>query len=129
MLHRNQSEVGVMAHIQVQFTLDDPVRADAIVEQLLVDRLAACGQRVGPVLSRYWWEGSLVRAEEWLVLIKTRGDLAAATVEAIVAAHPYDTPEVVVLPIALGSPGYLSWIDRVTAAPATIGQAEETEEP
>ncbi len=117
-----------MSHVQIQFTIDDPDRADGIVEQLLEDRLVACGQRLGPVVSRYWWEGALAGAEEWLVLVKTRGDLAATVTEAIMAAHPYDTPEVVVVGVAAGSVRYLSWIDGVTAAAGTIGQAEETEE-
>lgn len=118
-----------MSHVQIQFTIDDPARADGIVEQLLEDRLVACGQRLGPVVSRYWWEGALERAEEWLVLVKTRGDLASAVTDAIVAAHPYDNPEVVVVALAAGSTRYLSWIDGVTGMAGTIGQAEETEEP
>jgi periplasmic divalent cation tolerance protein len=118
-----------VAHVQIQFTLDDPEGADAIVEQLLLDRLAACGQRLGPVVSRYWWDGSLVRTEEWLVLVKTRAELAGVAMDAIVAAHPYDTPEVVVLPLAAGSPDYLAWIDSVTAPAATIGPSEKMEEP
>ena len=117
-----------MSHVQIQFTDDDPGRADAIIEQLLVERLAACGQRLGPVVSRYWWEGILERAEEWLVLVKTRGDLASAVTDAVVGAHPYDTPEVVVLNLAAGSPGYLSWIDSVTVPAGTIGQADDPEE-
>ncbi len=117
-----------MSHVQIQFTIDDPDRADGIIEQLLVERLAACGQRIGPVVSRYWWEGALERAEEWLVLVKTRGDLATAVIDAVVAAHPYDIPEVVVLAVTAGSPGYLRWIDGVTAVAGTIGQAGETEE-
>ena len=117
-----------MSHVQIQFTVDDPGRADEIIEQLLVERLAACGQRIGPIVSRYWWGGAMERAEEWLVLVKTRGDLASAVMEAVVEAHPYDTPETVVLPITAGSPGYLSWIDSVTDPAGTIGEAEETEE-
>jgi len=117
-----------MSHVQIQFTIDDPGRADGIIEQLLGDRLAACGQRIGPIVSRYWWDGTMERAEEWLVLVKTRADLATAVIDAVVAAHPYDTPEAVVLPVTGGSPGYLSWIDSVTAVAGTIGQAEETEE-
>jgi periplasmic divalent cation tolerance protein len=117
-----------MSHVQIQFTIDDPVRADGIIEQLLAARLAACGQRLGPVISRYWWEGALERAEEWLVLVKTRGDLAELAMDAVVAAHPYATPEVVVLALAAGSPGYLSWIDSVTVRAGTIGQADDPEE-
>jgi periplasmic divalent cation tolerance protein len=117
-----------MSHVQIQFTIDDPGRADGIIGQLLGDRLAACAQRIGPIVSRYWWEGTVEQAEEWLVLVKTRAELATSVIDAVVAAHPYDTPEVVVLPVTGGSPGYLSWIDGVTAVAGTIGQAEETEE-
>jgi len=117
-----------VAHVQIQFTIDDPDRADRIIEQLLGDRLVACGQRTGPVVSRYWWQGSVERAEEWLVLLKTRSELGADVIDAVVAAHPYETSEVVVLDLVAGSPGYLSWIDQVTAATGTIGPSSETEE-
>lgn len=116
--------------MQVQFTIDDPDRADAIIEELLVARWVACGQRIGPVVSRYWWQGSLVRAEEWLVLLKTRADLEVPVIRAVVAAHPYQTPEVVGLGLQGGAPGYLAWIDQVTGPAGTIGpNGEETEEP
>jgi periplasmic divalent cation tolerance protein len=100
-----------------------------MVDRLLADRLVACGQRVGPVVSRYWWRGERVVADEWLVLLKTRAELAPSVVEAVVAAHPYDTPEVVVVDLVSGAPGYLAWIDEVTGAAGTIGRSGETEEP
>ena len=117
-----------MSHVQIQFAIDDPVRADQIIEQLLVDRVVACGQRTGPVVSRYWWQGSLERAEEWLVLVKTRTELGPAVIEAVTAAHPYETPEVVVVDLAGGSPSYLEWIDQVTAPAGTITRTGRTEE-
>jgi periplasmic divalent cation tolerance protein len=104
-----------LGHVQVQFAIDDPERADAIVGSLLDRRLVACGQRLGPVRSRYWWEGSLEQNDEWLVLLKTRSEVASAVVDAVVADHPYETPEVVVVAIDGGHPGYLGWIDAVTA--------------
>ncbi len=116
-----------MPHVQIQFAIDDPVRADQIIEHLLVDRVVACGQRAGPVVSRYWWDGSLERAEEWLVLLKTRAELSPAVIAAVTAAHPYDTPEVVAVDLT-GAAGYLAWIDRVTVPAGTIGRAGETEE-
>jgi hypothetical protein len=36
-----------MTHVQIQFAIDDPQRADDIVEALLAARLVACGQRTG----------------------------------------------------------------------------------
>ena len=115
--------------MQVQFAVDDPGWADRMVDALLSDRLVACGQRFGPVVSRYRWQGELARADEWLVLLKTRAGLAPAVVEAVVAAHPYETPEVVVVDLVSGAPGYLAWIDEVTGPAATIGLTGETEEP
>jgi periplasmic divalent cation tolerance protein len=103
--------------VQVHFTIDDAAAADAIVEALLRNRLVACGQRSGPIVSRYWWNGELERAEEWSVNLKTTAELADAVVDAIVAAHPYETPEVVVTEVIGGAAGYLSWIDEVTEAP------------
>jgi periplasmic divalent cation tolerance protein len=105
-----------MSYVQVQFAIDDPEIADAIVESLLSRHLVACGQRSAPMISRYWWMGRLERAEEWLVLLKTRADLASPVIDAIVAAHPYETPEVIAVTIADGAHHYLQWIDEVTAA-------------
>ena len=63
---------GAVDCVQVQFAIDDAEKADEIVAFLLDRHLVACGQRIGPMVSRYWWEGSLEQAEEWLVLLKTR---------------------------------------------------------
>ncbi len=114
--------------MQIQFAIDDEDRADRIIGQLLADRMVACGQRVGPVASRYWWQGSLERSEEWLVLLKTSRRLGPAVIEAVVAAHPYETPEVVVVTLSGGAPGYLAWIDEVTGPAATIGPTAAMEE-
>ena len=103
-----------MPHVQIQFAIDDADQADAIVEVLLAERLVACGQRTGPVVSHYWWQGSREHAEEWLVLLKTRSELAPQVVDAIRSRHPYDTPEVVVLELVGGAPDYFEWIDDVT---------------
>ena len=41
------------SYVQIQFALDDPARADAIVASLLAEHLVACGQRTAPVISQY----------------------------------------------------------------------------
>jgi periplasmic divalent cation tolerance protein len=105
-----------MSHVQIQFAIDDAARGDSIVESLLAVHLVACGQRTGPMTSRYWWGGSVEQAEEWLVILKTRSELASRVIHAVVSSHPYEVPEVVVVPILDGSPAYLAWIDEVTSA-------------
>lgn len=102
-----------MAYRQVQFAIDDAANADRIVERLLARRLVACGQRLGPIKSRYRWNGAEEVAEEWLVLLKTRDERVEATVEAILELHPYEVPEVVVVPIT-ASDAYGHWIDEET---------------
>jgi periplasmic divalent cation tolerance protein len=116
--------------VQVQFTIDDPVVADDIVDALLTGRLVACGQRSGPLVSRYWWEGALQRSEEWLVVLKTRAELGTVVVETVCAHHPYEVPEVVVVAITDGNPDYLAWIDEVTTdepGPARPGARPTTQ--
>ncbi len=110
-----------MTHVEIRFTVDDPRRADAIVGSLLAERVIACGQRVGPVVSRYWWSGSIEKTDEWLVLLKTRSELGPRVIEMIVERHPYDTPEVISLPIVGGHADYLDWIDDVTGIPDGSG--------
>ena len=96
----------------VQTVTTTPSRATArrIARELVDRRLAACVQIVGPIESVYRWQGRTETAREWLCLIKTtraRFREVAATVEAL---HPYDTPEIVALPIVAGSKRYLEWL-------------------
>jgi periplasmic divalent cation tolerance protein len=109
------TEEGDMNYVQVQFAIDDAGAADSIIESLLSDHLVACGQRTAPMTSRYWWNGRLEHAEEWLVLLKTRTDLVSRVIDEIVRTHPYETPEVVAVAITDGARPYLEWIDEVTA--------------
>jgi periplasmic divalent cation tolerance protein len=111
------SQGGASAGVQVQFTIDDPAQADALVDDLLDRRLVACGQRMGPFVSRYWWRGAIEEAEEWMVVLKTRPGLVDRVFEAVLAVHPYETPEVVSFDVSHGAPDYLRWIGNVTADP------------
>ncbi len=88
---------------------DDAQRiAAALVEQ----RLAACVQVIGPIASTYWWQGRVEQAEEWLCLIKSRRALYDELEQAIRARHPYETPEIMALPVIAGSPPYLHWLSQ-----------------
>jgi periplasmic divalent cation tolerance protein len=103
-----------MTAVQVQFAVNDAALADRIVEDLLDRRLVACGQRLGPVTSRYWWKGVQEVSEEWLVILKTRQAIAGAVVESVRAVHPYETAEILVLPVLGGNRSYLAWIEEET---------------
>ena len=91
-------------------TRDDARR---LARSLVEARLAACVQVV-PIESTYRWQGDVVEEGEVLLLVKTREDRYEALERAILAQHPYETPEVVMLPVRAGLPAYLSWLDGVT---------------
>jgi len=99
-----------MGCVQVQTTASSEDEADRLATALLEARLAACVQVVGPVRSRYWWQGSLQSATEWLCLAKTTQDRVYEVTAVLQASHSYDTPEVIVVPIVGGGEDYLQWI-------------------
>jgi len=76
--------------------------------------LVACVQLL-PIRSLYRWHGELVDEKEVLLLLKTTPARAAALVDAVKAEHPYEVPEIVELPMAVGSPDYLRWMVDQTA--------------
>jgi periplasmic divalent cation tolerance protein len=96
--------------VQVQATAGSREEADRIAATLLERRLAACVQVLGPVESRYWWDGALESATEWLCLAKTTAERVDAVVGAVHDVHSYDTPEVIATPVRGGSERYLRWV-------------------
>jgi periplasmic divalent cation tolerance protein len=107
----NQSEEYA---IQVVTTTEKRQDAERIAGMLMKKRLAACVQIVGPVLSIYRWKNNIESAEEWQCHIKTRAGLYGAVETAIKANHPYETPEIIALPILQGSREYLTWLHEQT---------------
>lgn len=95
-----------------------PDQAEVIARAVLEKRLAACVNIVPGVVSLYWWQGALCRDAESTLLIKTRLDLVSALTEAIRAAHSYEVPEVIALPIqeGEGNAAYAAWVRSETAA-------------
>lgn len=85
-----------------------------MADALLDARLAACVQVVGPVGSRYWWQGGREVATEWLCLAKSRLALLDQVIAAVRAVHSYDVPEVVAVPIVGGDAEYLAWLEAET---------------
>lgn len=96
--------------VQIVTTVETAADARRIATALLEQRLAACVQIVGPITSHYWWQGKIEQASEYQCLIKSRQDLFAAVEAAIVAIHPYQTPEILAMPVVAGGNGYLAWL-------------------
>jgi periplasmic divalent cation tolerance protein len=97
-------------YIQVLTTAGSEEEAERIAEALLGRRLAACVQVLGPIVSRYRWQGKLERASEWQCLAKTEAALYGEVEAAIRAVHSYEEPEILAIPVLAGSKGYLDWV-------------------
>ena len=76
----------------------------------LKERLVACANLLPGVESHYWWREKIERSREILIVFKTLQSRVRKLEKLILAKHPYDTPEVLVLAIDSGARKYLRWI-------------------
>ncbi len=84
--------------------------AERIARSLVERRLAACVNVVPGVVSFYRWRGVVERDGEWLLVMKTNGERLDALRAGLVSLHPYELPELLVLPVSAGHAPYLSWL-------------------
>jgi periplasmic divalent cation tolerance protein len=100
-------------HVVILVTATSGTEARRIARKLLQDKLAACVNFV-PVQSMFAWKGDIEEAEEVLMIIKSRGEAFDDLMGAVRALHAYDTPEIIGMPIVMGSSDYLRWISDET---------------
>lgn len=84
---------------------------------LVEERLAACGQVLGPIRSVYRWQGDVHDEPEARVALHTRRSLVPAVVARTAELHPYDIPCVIATSLSDGNPEYLRWIAQETREP------------
>ncbi len=104
-----------MSALLVLTNLPDRASAERLADALLQKRVAACVNILAPCRSVYRWKEAVQRDEEHPVLIKTSAERYAALEQAIRAAHPYELPEIIAVPIERGLPAYLDWVASETA--------------
>jgi periplasmic divalent cation tolerance protein len=89
-------------------------QAEPLARQLVEERLAACVNVHGPMVSLYRWQGRLEREPERQLVIKTTRDRLAALESRLRELHPYELPEFLVLPVDAASDAYSEWVDEGT---------------
>ena len=97
----------------VQTALPSEAQAAELARAIVQARLGACVQ-VQAIRSFYVWREQAHDEAEWLLSIKTRSALYPQLEAWLQEHHPYDTPEIICLPITAGSAAYLSWVDGNT---------------
>jgi periplasmic divalent cation tolerance protein len=98
----------------VLITAPDLKTARALAKAALDARLIACANLVPKIESHYWWQGKIERGAEVLLILKTTKSKLAALEKLVLAKHPYDTPEFLVLAPSTGSRKYLAWLENQT---------------
>jgi periplasmic divalent cation tolerance protein len=94
--------------------MPDRDSAARLAHALVEKRLAACVNILAPCRSVYRWKGQTEDGEEHPLLIKSTSARYPELEAAIRAAHPYELPEIIAVPLAGGLPGYLEWVDTET---------------
>ena len=88
--------------------------ARSIAQRVVEERLAACASIVEHVQSIFRWEGSMRSESESLLILKTTNARFPELQSRIKAIHSYSVPEIIALPIPLGSEDYLAWLGKET---------------
>ena len=104
--------------IVVFVTAANSEEAAELAEMLVGQRLAACVQILPEMETVYRWLGKIERQKEVLVIAKTIKSKFEELEREVRAIHSYETPEIVALPLAAGSPPYLEWLSSSVNADA-----------
>ena len=99
-----------MTPVIVLTTVNTAFDVAALARELVEQRLAACVNVIPRIESFYRWQGRVETDAEQLLLIKTTDERVDALRAALVARHPYEVPEfVVVKPESVAEP-YRAWL-------------------
>lgn len=102
-----------MKFIEVTTTFETNDEAINTANHILDDGLGACCS-VQEINSIFIWKNKVETAIVWQLTIKTKESLYAEVEGHILKNHPYETPQIVAVPILYGSKDYLKWIENET---------------
>ena len=104
--------MGETEYCVVFITTDGPEEGKRVADRLLEAKVAACVNIVPRVSSWYWWQGEVESGDESLLVVKTKRALLDELASVVKAAHSYEVPEIIALPIVWGSTSYLEWLGQ-----------------
>ena len=108
------------ALIDVWINCPDTAVARQIGDALLEARIVACTNVFAAIESAFHWQGTIERALEVPLLVKTRRELFDAVCESVASLHPYETPSVIGVPIEHVNEDYAQWVAQETRAPGQV---------
>ena len=96
----------------VYMTAGSKEEAEAVADALVEERLAACVNIIGGMVSVYRWEGRVHHDEEVVLIAKTTVRCLEALTGRVKELHSYECPCIVALPLEGGNPTFFEWISR-----------------
>jgi periplasmic divalent cation tolerance protein len=103
-------------YIAIFITCADKKEAEKIASGLIDAKLAACVNIISGVESLFWWKNKADRADEVLLIIKSKRTKFAGIIKKTKSLHSYSTPEIIALPVIGGNKDYLKWISDSLAS-------------
>ncbi|WP_411201561.1 divalent cation tolerance protein CutA [Kosakonia cowanii] len=97
--------------VVVLCTAPDEATAQDLAAKALVDKLAACVTILPGATSLYYCEGKLEQEYEVQLLLKTDVAHLDDLFACLKSHHPYQTPELLALPVSHGEHDYLTWLN------------------
>lgn len=102
--------------VLVLTTVAEENDATRIARELVMRKLAACVSQT-QIRSTFVWQGSLESSAEIQLTIKTTQQRAEEVLVWLRLNHPYDNPEMLLFPVAVGSVAYGQWVrDQTTSS-------------
>ena len=99
-----------MAVLLALSTFPDRETAQRISNQLVTEKFAACANILPGIESIYRWKEKIETGNETLVFFKLSEDRQSAFQEKLRSLHPYEVPEIIIVPVTSGLPEYLRWV-------------------
>ncbi|MCX5693851.1 MAG: divalent-cation tolerance protein CutA [Candidatus Omnitrophica bacterium] len=98
-------------YLVILVTAKDKKEAQKISAGLIKAKLAACVNIINKVDSIFFWAGKIDRAQESLLVIKSKKEKLSKVIKLVKSLHSYKVPEIIAIPIIAGDKPYLRWID------------------
>jgi len=95
-------------------TTDTIDTAKSIARSLVKERLVACVHIIPTIESIYRWQGKIEEADECVLIAKTSERNVNKVMQKIRSLHPYEVPEIIVIPPVGGLKEYLDYVEEET---------------
>lgn len=101
----------MVKYIEVITTFESDEEARKLANEIVQKKLGACCS-ISQIESIYRWKNKIETVQEFQLIIKTVESNYVELENIIISNHPYETPQIISIPILCGSRDYLNWLEK-----------------